>query len=88
MQDYGTLVGRVYDAQTRQPLNQVIVSVGSLVTGRSGPDGAFTLTRVPSGTQSLTVYGPPSYLSPPPVTVEVENGQTTVVPAIGIAPSS
>jgi Carboxypeptidase regulatory-like domain len=88
VQDYGTIVGRVYDAQTNQPLNNVIVSVGSLITAHSGPDGSFSLTQVPTGQQTITIYAPPGYLSPAPVSAEVQKDQTTAVPAIGITPAS
>jgi hypothetical protein len=88
VQDTGALVGRVYDARTSQPLNNVIVSVGSLLTAHSSPDGSFTISKVPTGDQTLTVYAPPGYLSPPPVPVSIQKGQTTPVPAIGLTPAS
>jgi hypothetical protein len=87
VQDYGTIVGRVYDARTDQPLNDVIVSVGSLTTGHTGPDGSFTLTQVPAGTQTVTVYAPPGYLPPAPVQATVQSNQTVAVPALGLTPA-
>jgi len=87
VQDYGTVVGRVFDARTNQPLNGVIVSVGSLTTGHSGPDGSFTLTQVPTGEQTITVYALPGYLTPAPVQVLVQSNQTAAAPPIGLSPT-
>ena len=86
VQDSGTVVGRVYDARTNQPLNGVIVSVGSLTTGHSGPDGSFSLAQVPTGEQTLTVYALPGYLTPAPVQILVQSNQTTAAPPIGLTP--
>jgi uncharacterized membrane protein len=86
VQDNGTIVGRVYDARTNQPLNGAIVSVGSLTTAHSGPDGSFTLTQVPTGEQTLIVYALPGYLAPAPVQVLVQSNQTTAAPPIGLTP--
>jgi hypothetical protein len=88
VQDAGTIIGRVYDARSNLPLNDVVVSVGSLTTAHSGPDGSFTLTQVPAGEQTLIIYPPGGYLAPPPTQVTVEANQTVSAPAVGLTPTS
>lgn len=55
VQDYGSLTGRVIDAKTNQPISSALVAVGSTVTATTDAQGAFTLTQVPAGTQTVTV---------------------------------
>lgn len=87
VQDFGSIVGRVYDTKTSQPLNDVIVSVGSLLTVHTGPDGSFALSNVPVGDQTVRVNPPGGYLPPPPAQVTVQKGETATVPAIGLTPT-
>jgi hypothetical protein len=54
VQDYGSITGRVLDATTNRPLPNAFVSVGSLYTVSADPQGAFTMPRVPIGTQTVT----------------------------------
>jgi len=58
VQDYGAITGRVIDAATNKPIGGALVSVGSLYTGYADPQGAFTLTAVPTGTQTVTARSP------------------------------
>lgn len=55
VQDFGSIVGRVIDAKTNQPVNTALVAVGTTVTATTDTQGAFTLTNVPAGTQTITV---------------------------------
>ena len=55
VQDYGSITGRVVDLKTNLPISNATVAVGSLVTGSTDPQGGFLLTKVPAGTQPLTV---------------------------------
>jgi hypothetical protein len=49
-----TVVGRVVDARTRQPLAQVLVHVvDQPVFAETGPDGRFQLARHRADTRSL-----------------------------------
>jgi hypothetical protein len=58
VQDYGTITGRVVDAATNKPIGGALVSVGSLYTGYADPQGAFTLSAIPTGTQTVTARSP------------------------------
>ncbi len=58
VQDYGSITGRVIDAYTNQPVGGALVSVGSLFTAYADPQGAFTLTGIPTGTQTVTARSP------------------------------
>lgn len=58
VQDYGRVVGRVLDAMTNRPIPAAIVSVGSLYTASADARGAFELTHVPAGDQTVTARAP------------------------------
>lgn len=58
VQQYGTIVGRILDATTNRPVASVLVSVGSLYTAYSDPNGAFTLSNIPIGHQEVTASAP------------------------------
>lgn len=58
VQDYGQVTGRVLDAMTNRPIPNALVSVGSLYTTTADANGAFTLTRVPIGDQTVTARAP------------------------------
>jgi hypothetical protein len=58
VQDYGQITGRVLDAMTNRPIPSALLSVGSLYTATADPNGAFTLTRVPVGDQTVTARAP------------------------------
>ena len=56
VQDTGSIYGRVIDARTEQPIVNAIVSVNSVLNQKTGANGAFSISNVPVGTQTLTVY--------------------------------
>ena len=58
VQQYGTIVGRILDATTNRPVANALVSVGSLYTAYSDPNGAFTLSNIPIGHQEVTASAP------------------------------
>jgi hypothetical protein len=58
VQDYGQVTGRVLDAMTNRPIPSSIVSVGSLFAASADSRGAFVLTRVPAGDQTVTARAP------------------------------
>lgn len=58
VQDYGTVTGRVLDASTNAPIANAIVSVGSLYTGTADAGGAFSLSNIPIGQQTVTARMP------------------------------
>jgi hypothetical protein len=54
-QNSGSIIGRVYDAKTNQPIVHAIVSVNSLLAGSTDGSGAFSIPNVPIGIQQVTV---------------------------------
>ncbi len=58
VQDYGSITGRVIDSYTNQPVGGALVSVGSIFTAYADPQGAFILTGIPTGTQTVTARSP------------------------------
>ncbi len=58
VQDYGSVTGRVLDATTNRPVPNAIVSVGSIFTATADGYGAFTMPRIPVGSQSVTARAP------------------------------
>lgn len=58
VQQFGTIVGRILDATTNRPVSGALVSVGSLYTATSDPNGAFTLSNIPIGHQDVTATAP------------------------------
>ena len=55
-QDLGIIRGKVFDAQTNEPIPFANVVLQGATTGtQSDLDGAFELTRVPAGLRNLTV---------------------------------
>lgn len=58
VQDYGQVTGRVLDAMTNRPIPGALVSVGSLYAAAADARGAFVLTRVPAGDQTVTARAP------------------------------
>jgi hypothetical protein len=58
VQQYGSIVGRVLDATNNRPVPNVLISVGSVYTASSDPQGAFTLSGIPIGPQDVTANAP------------------------------
>jgi hypothetical protein len=58
VQQYGSIVGRVLDATNNRPIPNVLVSVGSLYTTYSDPNGGFKLSNIPIGMQQVTANAP------------------------------
>ncbi len=54
LQEFGTVVGRVVNANTSQPIPNTIVSVGARTIAPDG-QGGFVLANVPIGMQTLSV---------------------------------
>lgn len=86
VQDYGQVTGRVLDAMTNQPIPSALVSVGSLYTTTADPKGAFTLTKVPVGDQTITARAPGYNYSTADTTVlkdqAVTIGYVRLVPSV------
>jgi hypothetical protein len=55
---YGTIVGRVLDASNNQPVPNALVSVGSIYTAYSDPQGGFAIRGIPIGPQDVTASAP------------------------------
>lgn len=86
VQDYGQVTGRVLDAMTNRPIPSALVSVGSLYTTTADPNGAFTLTKVPAGDQTVTARAPGYDYSTADTTVlkdqAVSIGYVRLVPSV------
>lgn len=87
VQEYGTITGRVLNASNNRPVANALVSVGSLYTGYSSPDGAFTLSGIPIGEQDVTATGPGFDRTTVQVTVHkaltTDAGYVRLVPVAG-----
>jgi len=55
VQEYGTIIGRVVDGKSKQPIGNAFVVVNSLVQGRTDNGGVFSIPKVPVGIQQVTV---------------------------------
>lgn len=84
VQQYGTIVGRILDATNNRPVAGVLVSVGSLFTAMSDPNGAFTLSNIPIGHQEVTASAPGYARNSE--TVMVHESQTTNAGFLRIMP--
>lgn len=85
VQDYGQVTGRVLDAMTNRPIPSALLSVGSLYTTTADPNGAFTLTKVPAGDQTVTARAPGYDYSTADTTVLKD--QTATIGYIRLVPS-
>ena len=79
--NYGTIVGRVVDSATNQPVAGVVVSVDTILTGVSGNDGSYRVTNIPLGTYTLRPQAPQGYSAPVQPTYDgsIATGQTITV---------
>jgi hypothetical protein len=80
-QNYGTIVGRVYNSATTQPVPGVVVTVDTILSATSGADGTYKIVNVPLGTYTLRPQAPPGYSAPlqPPYDGSIGSGQTITV---------
>lgn len=50
----GSVAGTITDRASRQPISEATVSVvGTVLVGRSGPDGRYRITGIPAGTYTV-----------------------------------
>lgn len=81
-QNYGTIVGRVYDLRTNQPLAGVVITVDTILNATSGNDGSYRIGTVPLGTYQVGVqsagYSSPN-LQAAPYSGSIAAGQTITV---------
>ncbi|MGB8265853.1 MAG: carboxypeptidase-like regulatory domain-containing protein [Candidatus Velthaea sp.] len=74
-QNYATVSGRVYDAATNVGIPNVTVTALIVNSTLTGPDGAYTITNVPSGQGEVQVTAPAGYGQPPPYPIAVQAGE-------------
>jgi hypothetical protein len=83
--EFGSVSGRVVDANNpSQPISQFTVTIaGQSVNVSPAANGAYSISNVPIGTQSLTIFsiGYPTYEQDG---VIVQTNQTTQIPDIGL----
>ena len=82
---FGSIVGRVLDATNNRPVGGVLVSVGSLYTTYTDPQGAFTLTNIPIGNQDVSANSGGYAVST--VRAKVRENQTANIGYLRIAPA-
>jgi hypothetical protein len=80
-QNYGTIVGRVFDSATNQPVAGVTVTVDTILSGASGSDGTYRVVNIPLGTYTLRPQAPSGYTAPlqPAYDGSITTGQTITV---------
>jgi len=84
VQQYGTIVGRVLDATNNRPVRNALISVGSLFTATTDPNGAFTLSGIPIGHQDVTATSPGYERNT--ATADVRQNKTTDIGYLRIVP--
>jgi len=88
VQEYGAITGRVIDAKTNLPINNVLISVGSLYVTRTDAQGAFNLSKVPVGTQQVVISAS-GYASLAPIPILVNKDKTAVIDQpVALTPSA
>jgi iron complex outermembrane receptor protein len=83
---YGTVIGRVVDTDSLQPIAGARITIGNIVSITAATDnGGFIIRNVPAGTATLTIsaVGWKSYATQ----ITVVDGQPTDTGVIGL-PSS
>jgi starvation-inducible outer membrane lipoprotein len=86
--DFGSVTGTVVDAQSQQPIGTFTVSMGGQsVSVSPSARGQFTISNVPVGTQTLTVYAI-GYQTYTQDGVVIQKDQTTPLTPIGIVATS
>ena len=80
-QSYGTIMGRVYDSATNQPVPGVLVTVDTILSATSGSDGTYRIGNIPLGTYTLRPQQPAGYTAPVQPTYDgsIAQGQTITV---------
>ena len=81
--DYGTVVGRIVDTDSLQPIPGATISIGNIVSITSVSDqGGFVLRNVPVGTETITIsaIGWQSYHAQ----IKVRANQSTDAGTIGL----
>ncbi len=82
--DYGSVVGTVVDAQTQQPIPTFTVSIGGQSrTVSPAAHGQFSVSNIPIGTQTLTVYAI-GYQTYTLEGIVVQKNDTTTLNTVGI----
>jgi Carboxypeptidase regulatory-like domain len=85
VQEYGTILGRVVDGKTKQPVPNAFVIVNSLLQGRTDGGGVFSIPKVPVGIQQITVNanGYTAYTSDE---IKVRKGETSDAGIVELQP--
>ncbi len=80
-QNYGTIVGRVFDSATNQPIAGVSVTVDTILGSSSGSDGSYRVVNIPLGTYTLRPQPPQGYSAPLQAAYDgsISMGQTITV---------
>jgi hypothetical protein len=60
-QNYATVVGRVYDATTNAPVAGAVITISTVLTAVTGPDGVYRVNDVPIGQNEIQIQAPAGY---------------------------
>ncbi|MCF8302870.1 MAG: carboxypeptidase regulatory-like domain-containing protein [Bacteroidales bacterium] len=77
----GTLAGTVKNIENNEPIEGVIVDIGyANLTDTTDAAGSFEIDSIPPGIYSVSLSHP-FFISPPPSSIEIIAGQTTIMDA-------
>jgi hypothetical protein len=76
-QNYATITGLVYDADTKAPVPDATVVGSVILSSTSGQDGKYTITNFPIGPNELQVTAPAGYTAvQSQYTISPQKGET------------
>jgi len=82
----GSLIGKVYDAVTNQPIEGASIALAGGPSTTTGGNGAFTITDIPPDTYEVTIAAP-DYI-PQVYQAMIMAGVTTDVQTVYLSPSA
>jgi uncharacterized membrane protein len=79
-QNYATITGLVYDADTKAPVSDAVITGSVILTSTSGNDGKYKIANFPIGPNELQVTPPPGYTAvQSQYTIAPQKGETLTV---------
>lgn len=79
-QNYATITGRVYDADSNAPVAGAVVTGSVVLNATSAGDGTYKITNFPIGPNELQVTPPSGYQSTQPqYNISPQQGETLTI---------
>ncbi len=79
-QNYATITGRVYDADSNAPLGGVVITGSVVLNATSASDGTYKIANFPIGPNELQVAAPAGYrTAQPQYSISPQPGETLTV---------